>query len=177
MTEQVVDIRDRIEKMRNQMSDDKVSSNEGALSKKSNIQEFSPLQKPSSLKDKNISNQKQNVKPSPNINQQEELKDKKKNLRGKSNKFTSNEPQEEISNNNKSEKPKFEEYPSRVYDDYQNKNTFDQEKKSVKFEETNQPFPQFSLNVSNPISWKLMLLIMLMQLLTNIMLVVVLYLK
>ena len=31
--------------------------------------------------------------------------------------------------------------------------------------------------VSNPISWKLMLLIMLMQLLTNIMLVVVLYLK
>ena len=38
-------------------------------------------------------------------------------------------------------------------------------------------FPQFNLNVSNPISWKLMLLIMLMQLLTNIMLVVVLYLK
>ena len=38
-------------------------------------------------------------------------------------------------------------------------------------------FPQFSLNVSNPISWKLMLLIMVMQLLTNIMLVVVLYLK
>ena len=44
MTEQVVDIRDRIEKMRNQMSDDKVSPNDGALSKKSNIQEFSPLQ-------------------------------------------------------------------------------------------------------------------------------------
>ena len=83
MTEQVVDIRDRIEKMRNQMSDDKVSSNEGALSKKSNIQEFSPLQKPSSLKDKNISNQKKNVKPSPNINQQEELKDKKKKFKRK----------------------------------------------------------------------------------------------
>ena len=47
--------------------------------------------------------------------------------------------------------------------------------KSVKQEETT--FPQFSLNVSNPISWKLMLLIMVMQLLTNIMLVVVLYLK
>lgn len=49
-------------------------------------------------------------------------------------------------------------------------------KQSVKFDEK-QPFPQFSLNVSNPISWKLMLLIMLMQLLTNMMLVVVLYLK
>ena len=49
------------------------------------------------------------------------------------------------------------------------------EPKSVKQEETT--FPQFSLNVSNPISWKLMLLIMVMQLLTNIMLVVVLYLK
>ena len=47
--------------------------------------------------------------------------------------------------------------------------------KSVKQEEAT--FPQFSLNVSNPISWKLMLLIMVMQLLTNIMLVVVLYLK
>ena len=48
-----------------------------------------------------------------------------------------------------------------------------------KIEEDNltQKFPQFSLNINNPISWKLMLLIMLMQLLTNIMLVVVLYLK
>ena len=52
----------------------------------------------------------------------------------------------------------------------------DEKKQSVKFDEK-QPFPQFSLNVSNPISWKLMLLIMLMQLLTNMMLVVVLYLK
>ena len=47
-------------------------------------------------------------------------------------------------------------------------------KQSVNIDE-NQPFPQFSLNVSNPISWKLMLLIMLMQLLTNMMLVVLLF--
>jgi len=53
---------------------------------------------------------------------------------------------------------------------------FDEHKKSVKIDD-DKPFPQFNLNVSNPISWKLMLLIMLMQLLTNIMLVVVLYLK
>jgi superfamily II DNA or RNA helicase len=62
--------------------------------------------------------------------------------------------------------------------DYSSSNTSQQSQnksKSVKQEETT--FPQFSLNVSNPISWKLMLLIMVMQLLTNIMLVVVLYLK
>ena len=64
----------------------------------------------------------------------------------------------------------------KTYDDYQNENVVNDEKQTVNIDE-NQPFPQFSLNVSNPISWKLMLLIMLMQLLTNMMLVVVLYLK
>ena len=64
----------------------------------------------------------------------------------------------------------------KTYDSYQNDRIVDEKKQSVKFDEK-QPFPQFSLNVSNPISWKLMLLIMLMQLLTNMMLVVVLYLK
>ena len=67
-------------------------------------------------------------------------------------------------------------FSNKTYKDYQNENIFDENKKSVKLDE-NQAFPQFNLNVSNPISWKLMLLIMLMQLLTNIMLVVVLYLK
>ena len=57
----------------------------------------------------------------------------------------------------------------------QSESSFEEKSKSVTQEETT--FPQFSLNVSNPISWKLMLLIMVMQLLTNIMLVVVLYLK
>ena len=65
---------------------------------------------------------------------------------------------------------------NKTYKDYHNDNIFDENKKSIKLDE-NQAFPQFNLNVSNPISWKLMLLIMLMQLLTNIMLVVVLYLK
>ena len=67
-------------------------------------------------------------------------------------------------------------FSNKTYKDYQHENIFDENKKSVKLDE-NQAFPQFNLNVSNPISWKLMLLIMLMQLLTNIMLVVVLYLK
>ena len=57
-----------------------------------------------------------------------------------------------------------------------NENIVDDNKKNVRLEE-DKPFPQFNLNVSNPISWKLIVLIMLMQLLTNIMLVVVLYLK
>ena len=50
--------------------------------------------------------------------------------------------------------------------DYQNDRVINEKKESVKFDEK-QSFPQFSLNVSNPISWKLMLLIMLMQLLTE----------
>ena len=57
----------------------------------------------------------------------------------------------------------------------QNEGSFEEKSKSVTQEET--AFPQFSLNVSNPISWTLMLLIMVMQFLSNIMLVVVLYLK
>ena len=65
---------------------------------------------------------------------------------------------------------------TKTYKDYQNENIVDDNKKNVRLDE-DKPFPQFNLNVSNPISWKLMLLIMLMQLLTNIMLVVVLYLK
>ena len=65
---------------------------------------------------------------------------------------------------------------SKTYKDYHNDNIYDENKKSVRLDE-DQAFPQFNLNVSNPISWKLMLLIMLMQLLTNIILVVVLYLK
>ena len=65
---------------------------------------------------------------------------------------------------------------TKTYKDYQNENIIDDNKKNVRLDE-DKPFPQFNLNVSNPISWKLMLLIMLMQLLTTIMLVVVLYLK
>ena len=84
-----------------------------------------------------------------------------------------------IQKNNQSD---FESYKSqsssssKTYKDYHNDNIYDENKKSVRLDD-DQAFPQFNLNVSNPISWKLMLLIMLMQLLTNIMLVVVLYLK
>ena len=89
----------------------------------------------------------------------------------------------EIPRNAKLEKIEFEKRKTfeakqnyKTYDSYQNDRVVDEKKQSVKFDEK-QPFPQFSLNVSNPISWKLMLLIMLMQLLTNMMLVIVLYLK
>ena len=102
----------------------------------------------------------------------------------------SNEKTVEQLNSRTVEKPKEEIYQEydldkkiqenseskQIYSDYQNQSTFDNDKKSIKIDQ-DQPFPQFSLNVSNPISWKLMLLIMLMQLMTNIMLVVVLYLK
>ena len=161
MTEQVVDIRDRIEKMRTQMSGPDnsrkpVVSNKGPASvEKLDVSKINI----SELSEKKDSESKKTNGP--------ELKQKKNN----ENVGRSDVPQEE-------EKEKIEyESPQKTYKDYQNQNTFDKEKKSVKFDEVDQPFPQFSLNVSNPISWKLMLLIMLMQLLTNIMLVVVLYLK
>ena len=72
---------------------------------------------------------------------------------------------------------KKKEYHSKTFKDYNVNNLVDENKKNINLDNKNQPFPQFSLNVNNPISWKLMLLIMLMQLMTNIMLVVVLYLK
>ena len=77
----------------------------------------------------------------------------------------------------KENKKEFTPIPKKTYENYERENTSRANKSSIDIGNKNQPFPQFSLNVSNPISWKLMLLIMLMQLLTNIMLVVVLYLK
>ena len=90
---------------------------------KNQISKNSVPYKPSSLKDKNFSNQKQNPKASPLTKEQEELKVKKQNLEKNSHK-----PEEKISKNKQSEIPELKEYPSKVYDDYQNKNTFDQEK-------------------------------------------------
>ena len=78
---------------------------------------------------------------------------------------------ERIEKKNDSESSNFNNYYSEKKDKV-NKN----DNQSIKSDDQT-TFPQFSLNVSNPISWKLMLLIMVMQLLTNIMLVVVLYLK
>ena len=166
MTEQVIDIRDRIEKMRTQMTS---SSNPSNNLKKQQVES------------KNL--QKNSIK----IEQMETVEIAK----------TANEekiqiPKNEVNSFKKLETHKNENFKkeynffffitntgtsnTKTYKDYQNENIVDDNKKNVRLDE-DKPFPQFNLNVSNPISWKLMLLIMLMQLLTNIMLVVVLYLK
>jgi len=158
MSEQVVDIRDRIEKMRDQMTDRPKSgvTQEKSTGKNKITSEKLNERKINSLNVKNKSNEKTI----------EQL-----------NSRTVEKPKEEIYQENDLDKKIQENIePKQIYSNYQNQSTFDKDKKSIKIDQ-DQPFPQFSLNVSNPISWKLMLLIMLMQLMTNIMLVVVLYLK
>ncbi len=166
MTEQVIDIRDRIEKMRTQMT-----GSSGQANNRNKIQEES----------KNFS--KNNIKIE-KLEKAEVIKS--------ANEEKSQTSKNEINLLNKTEKAKIDNYKkaynfsnmnmnaeasnTKTYKDYQNENIIDDNKKNVRLDE-DKPFPQFNLNVSNPISWKLMLLIMLMQLLTNIMLVVVLYLK
>ena len=166
MSEQVIDIRDRIEKMRTQMT-----GSSAATAEDKKKQEISKDQTDEIKKLEKI----QNISPTKKINE------------GITSKVTSNQPLKEVEKkkiefnidekvqklNEQNESKKFHQ---KIYKDYQNENIFDDNKRTVKLDE-NKPFPQFNLNVSNPISWKLMLLIMLMQLLTNIMLVVVLYLK
>ena len=179
MTEQVINIRDRIERMRTQMT----GSQEAVVKKKSEIDHS--VNKPPN----------RDVIKSPKVIDSNKKSENKSNLKNLSLTQVDNEKIEKISSEVKFEKKKEEtqkqvseenfqnqnkknqnNFSNKTYTDYQNENIYDENKKSVKLDE-NQAFPQFNLNVSNPISWKLMLLIMLMQLLTNIMLVVVLYLK
>ena len=168
MTEQVVDIRDRIEKMRYQMSGDKVPESSNVKNKVSTVEKLNVSKPTKDLNEKNKNIEKGNFeKPSIKMNS------------GNSN-FSNKDKRtldEKINEHKDSIDSTNYEIPKKIYKNYQNQNTYDKEKKSVQFDQDQQSFPQFSLNVSNPISWKLMLLIMLMQLLTNIMLVVVLYLK
>ena len=168
MTEQVVDIRDRIEKMRYQMSGDKVPESSNVKNKVSTVEKLNVSKPTKDLNEKNKNIEKGNLeKPSIKMNS------------GNSN-FSNKDKKtldEKINEHKDSIDSTNYEIPKKIYKSYQNQNTYDKDKKSVQFDQDQQPFPQFSLNVSNPISWKLMLLIMLMQLLTNIMLVVVLYLK
>ena len=168
MTEQVVDIRDRIEKMRYQMSGDKVPESSNVKNKVSTVEKLNVSKPTKDLNEKNKNIEKGNLeKPSIKMNS------------GNSN-FSNKDKitlDEKINEHKDSIDSTNYEIPKKIYKSYQNQNTYDKEKKSVQFDQDQQSFPQFSLNVSNPISWKLMLLIMLMQLLTNIMLVVVLYLK
>ena len=187
MTEQVIDIRDRIEKMRTQMT--VPGTQAAAIEKKVNIEKKYTINNPkekthnsteklsnSSVKDKPENHEvfkkvQSNEKKEPISQLRSEVKSEKI-INDSSNKLLEKKVEEfQRFNKNTGSKDNY-----RKYDDYQNDRIFDEKKQSVKIDE-NQPFPQFSLNVSNPISWKLMLLIMLMQLLTNMMLVVVLYLK
>ena len=180
MTEPVIDIRDRIEKMRNQMT--VPASKASATEKKVENNKVGPV---SSDKAANINVENLEKKISKN---NFEIADKE-NIKFKKNEKSAVDSEAKKHKPKKAEEPDFIEKIEfekrktfetkknyKTYDRYQNDRVVDEKKQSVKFDEK-QPFPQFSLNVSNPISWKLMLLIMLMQLLTNMMLVVVLYLK
>ena len=179
MTEQVIDIRDRIEKMRNQMT---VPDSKGAVQEKkikidkTELDDSQANQKIISKEKTSRVNEPQNYINQKNMKSQAVVQTKNEspvdNLKSESNaKVDIDEVIKKEKSNNFKKKESF-----KVYEDYHNDRLKDEKKQSVKFDEK-QPFPQFSLNVSNPISWKLMLLIMLMQLLTNMMLVIVLYLK
>ena len=167
MNEPVIDIRDRIEKMRNQMTPQSSQNQEKSFQKSSKVDGYE-LEKFDSEKKKlsETSSKDKHKKEQKNIS--DDVTAKKKE-------FNKNfEDTETITKINVEQNNKTGEY-QHSYKSQKSKDRFEAKSKSVKQEETT--FPQFSLNVSNPISWKLMLLIMVMQLLTNIMLVVVLYLK
>ena len=166
MTEQVIDIRDRIEKMRTQMTSSSDPSNN---LKKQRVENKNPPKNSIKIdKMKNVeivktANEEKTQIPKNEINLLNKLETSKNENFKKEYNFSNMNANTGTSN-------------TKTYKDYQNENIVDDNKKNVRLDE-DKPFPQFNLNVSNPISWKLMLLIMLMQLLTNIMLVVVLYLK
>ena len=166
MTEQVIDIRDRIEKMRTQMTGSSNTAhhhNKQQIDTKNSSKNNIKIEKIESVEIVKTANEEKSQIPKI----EENLSKKDEKLKNENFKKTYN-----FSNMNTSRDASS----TKTYKDYQNENIIDDNKKNVRLDE-NKPFPQFNLNVSNPISWKLMLLIMLMQLLTNIMLVVVLYLK
>ena len=166
MNEPVIDIRDRIEKMRNQMTPQSSQKQEKSFQRSSETIDYEIDKIDSEKKNFNESSGKDKHKNEHKRSISDDVTEKKKE-------FNKNfEDTETITKINVEQNNKAGDYsPPNASQKSQN----EYNAKSVKQEETT--FPQFSLNVSNPISWKLMLLIMVMQLLTNIMLVVVLYLK
>ena len=205
MAEQVVNIRERIEKMRTQIYD-KTSVNKSDDHEDENISNHNQSNVDQKTNVENIENKKESSisKPSDKseiddsskgsivqINKEEKLTDEEKNIefdqykekiKNKPLETEHSKPTENKKYHNNHErieyvKPQTKKSDNKSYKDYQLNNLVDENKKNVNFENQSSSFPQFSLNVNNPISWKLMLLIMLMQLMTNIMLVVVLYLK
>ena len=205
MAEQVVNIRERIEKMRTQIYD-KTSVNKTDDHEDENISNHNQSNVDQKINVENIENKKESsssklsVKSEVNhsskgsivrINKEEQLTDPEKNiefdqykekiknepLETEHSKLTENKNYHNNHERIEYVKPQAKKSDNKSYKDYQLNNLVDENKKNVNLENQSSSFPQFSLNVNNPISWKLMLLIMLMQLMTNIMLVVVLYLK
>ena len=196
MAEQVVDIRERIERMRTQIDIVPSSEKEFSENDEENVKSVSS-KKLEALK-KNLTDEKKFKTDEPKVNENKIIKQEAKknfenvklleeNLNAQQNEqpnnFSNNEDnllkKESVSEGTYKDlstvKQKSE--SSKTYRNYEYNNTFDSANKKIEENNLTQKFPQFSLNINNPISWKLMLLIMLMQLLTNIMLVVVLYLK
>ena len=197
MAEQVVDIRERIERMRTQITDktdqDNLHKNVIKSSeKKTNIKKTNDEKdlgtesnRPSQLNNSFVETSNEKLKNTTEILEEGNLKNttevsEEKNFK----KIIEKQPlsisssfEDATQDFSSKYNTKKKEYHSKTFKDYHVNNLVDENKKNIHLENKNQPFPQFSLNVNNPISWKLMLLIMLMQLMTNIMLVVVLYLK
>ena len=197
MAEQVVDIRERIERMRTQI--DIVPSSVKEFSE--NVEEKVKNDSSEKLEapKKNLSDEKKLKIKEPKVNENKIIKQEvKKNFENvkllEENLNTKHNEQPNNFSNNENNSYKKEsvsegtykdlsaikqksEFSQKTYQNYEYKNTFDSANKKIEEDNLTQKFPQFSLNINNPISWKLMLLIMLMQLLTNIMLVVGLYLK
>ena len=170
MNEPVIDIRDRIEKMRNQMTPQSSQSQDKSFSKstKNLAPEVNKIESEKRNSDEISSKYKHSDEPKRSIS--DDVIEKKKEF-NKNFEDTETITKINIEQNNRT----GDYFPPNTSQKSENESKTKSKTKSVKQEETT--FPQFSLNVSNPISWKLMLLIMVMQLLTNIMLVVVLYLK
>ena len=197
MAEQVVDIRERIERMRTQITDkpnqDNLNKNVIKSSeKKTNIKKTNnekdlgtESNQPRQRNDLFVEGNNERLKNTTVISAERNLKNttevsEEKNFKKTIEKqpLSTSSPFEDVTQDFSSKyNTKKKEDHSKTFKDYHVNNLVDENKKNINLENKNQPFPQFSLNVNNPISWKLMLLIMLMQLMTNIMLVVVLYLK
>ena len=197
MAEQVVDIRERIERMRTQITDkpDQDNLNKNVIKsseKKTSIKKINDeknlgteVNQLSQRNDLFVEASNEKLKNTTEVSEERNLKNttevsEEKNFK----KIIEKKPlsisssfEDATQNFSSRYNTKKKEFHSKTFKDYHVNNLVDENKKNINLENKNQPFPQFSLNVNNPISWKLMLLIMLMQLMTNIMLVVVLYLK
>ena len=182
MAEQVVDIRQRIERMRTQIDDgvspsqDNPKSNENINAKKNNSEPQKDLKFSNKNTNDNFIKKAEGFKnANTELDKPEGNTPKFKNVKSLNENIEKQNEENLKSSINIDKNEKIESKKS--FENYQLKNTVDSQNKKVEFDKVTEKFPQFSLNINNPISWKLMLLIMLMQLLTNIMLVVVLYLK